>query len=319
LLLGSTIVGLVWSRRITQSLARLTDATRVIGQGNFGVEVDLKSRDEMGELAASFNRMASELRQREDALRNAQAQLIQSEKMAAFGQLGAGIAHEIKNPLAGIQGIVQLTAQGLAPEDPMAEPLAIIKQETLRCRAIIDKLLKFARQDPVSVEPVEVGRVVEDAAAIMRHQMSLHQVTLRTRVAPDLPRIHGSANQLQQVLMNLMLNAQQALEGGAGTVEVEVDPAGDAVEIRVADDGPGIPAEIRDRVFEPFFTTKPTGKGTGLGLSVSFGIIREHRGTIAVESEPGRGTTFVIRLPIVPPDAADASEGAVPAAERPAA
>ncbi len=321
LLFGATVVGLVWSSRITQSIARLTDATRVIGQGDFGVHVDLKSRDEMGQLADSFNRMASELRQREEALKRAQAQLIHSEKMAAFGQLGAGIAHEIKNPLAGIQGIVQLTARGLEPDDPMAEPLATIEKETRRCRAIIDNLLKFARQDHVSMGPVEVGPVVEDATAIMRHQMALNQVALRVSVAPDLPRILGNANQLQQVVMNLMLNAQQALEGRTGAVEVNVARAGDeAIEIRVRDDGPGIPEEIRSRIFEPFFTTKPTGQGTGLGLSVSFGIVREHRGMIAVESEPEKGSTFVIRLPALPPgqDSAAGTE-AGPIAERPAA
>ena len=306
LLLGATVAGLVWSRRITLSIARLADATRDIGRGDFGVQVGVGSRDEMGQLADSFNRMTSELRRREAALHEAQAQLIQSEKLAAFGQLGAGIAHEIKNPLAGIQGIVQLTARGLEAGHPMAEPLSIIEKETRRCRAIIDNLLKFARQDRIALEPMRVETVVGDAAAIMRHQMSLHHVELRTRIEPDLPPIRGSANQLQQVLMNPMLNAQQAVEGRGGVVEVEAERAGDdAVVIRVRDDGPGIPPEIRSRIFEPFFTTKPTGKGTGLGLSVSFGIIREHFGSIDVESEIGKGTTFVIRLPFVIEEPAD--------------
>jgi signal transduction histidine kinase len=299
LLLGATVAGLVWSSRITASIARLADATRVIATGQFGVQVRVDGRDEMGRLADSFNRMSSELARREQEVERAQGQLIHSEKMAAFGQLGAGIAHEVKNPLAGIQAIVQLTARGLDPSHPMAEPLATIEKEARRCRAIIDHLLKFARQERVAVEPMALGPTIEDAAAIMRHQMALHGVTLQTRVEPDLPLIRGSANQLQQVLMNLMLNAQQAMDGSGGSVEVDARRAGaDAVEVRVRDDGPGVPEEIRGRIFEPFVTTKPTGKGTGLGLSVSFGIIREHQGTIAVESEPGRGTTFVIRLPV---------------------
>jgi signal transduction histidine kinase len=299
LLLGATVAGLVWSSRITASIARLADATRVIATGQLGVQVRVDGRDEMGRLADSFNRMSSELARREQEVERAQGQLIHSEKMAAFGQLGAGIAHEVKNPLAGIQAIVQLTARGLDPAHPMAEPLATIEKEARRCRAIIDHLLKFARQERVAVEPMALGPTIEDAAAIMRHQMALNGVTLQTRVEPDLPLIRGSANQLQQVLMNLMLNAQQAMDGSGGSVEVDARRAGpDAVEVRVRDDGPGVPEEIRGRIFEPFFTTKPAGKGTGLGLSVSFGIIREHQGTIAVESEPGRGTTFVIRLPI---------------------
>jgi signal transduction histidine kinase len=313
LLLGSTVAGLVWSSRITRSIGRLADATRAIAQGDFGVQVSVDSRDEMGQLAGSFNRMTSELARRESELERAQAQLIHSEKMAAFGQLGAGIAHEVKNPLAGIQGIVQLSARGLDPAHPLAEPLAIIEKEVRRCGTIIDNLLRFARQHRLALEPMALEPMVEDAAAIMRHQMSLHGVTLSTQVEPGLPQIRGSANQLQQVLMNLMLNAQQAMEGRGGVVEVEVRRAGeDAVEIRVHDNGPGIPKEIRERIFEPFFTTKPTGQGTGLGLSVSFGIIREHHGTIAAESEPGRGTTFVIRLPL--PGAARPEGGDVGAA-----
>ncbi len=310
LLLVATVAGLVWSGRITRSIARLAEATQVIAEGRFGVQVAVPGRDELGRLAESFNRMSSELARRELELAQAQAQLIQSEKLAAFGQLGAGIAHEVKNPLAGIQGIAQLSLRGLDPSHPLAEPLATVEKEARRCRQIIDHLLKFARQERIALEPVDVRALVDDAAAIMRHQMALHGVQLGTEVESGLPPIRGSANQLQQVLMNLMLNAQQALQDRGGNVQIEAGRADpDGVRILVRDDGPGIPQEIRARIFEPFFTTKPKGQGTGLGLSVSFGILREHGGSIAVESEPGHGTTFTIWLPIATGEAGAGGTG----------
>ncbi len=313
LLLAAAVASMWWSGRVTRSLARLAKATQGIGRGDFQTRVDVRGHDEMGQLAESFNQMAGELHTREQALRQAQMALIQSEKMAAFGQLGAGIAHEVKNPLAGIQGIVQLAARGVKPDEPMHQTLAIIEKETKRCRAIIDNLLKFARQEKLEPEPMDVATVVTDTAAILRHQMSLHRVELRTTLEDGLPQIRGSANQLQQVLMNLMLNAEQAIEesGKGGLVEVSAVRAGEShVELRVRDDGPGIPKHVVPRVFEPFFTTKPTGKGTGLGLSVTFGIVRDHGGTIRVDSEEGQGTTFVIALPV---------PGAAPAADAPPA
>lgn len=303
LLAVAAVVSLWWSGRITRSMGRLASAAEVIGRGDFNAHVEVSGNDEMGQLAESFNRMAGELQRRDQALKQAQMALIQSEKMAAFGQLGAGIAHEVKNPLAGIQGLVQLTARSLHPDEPMGRTLAMIEKETKRCRSIIDNLLKFARQEQIEPEPLELAGVIQDTAAILRHQMGLHQVELRTHVEEGLPLVQGSANQLQQVLMNLLLNAEQAIEesGRGGVVEVSARRAGsDRVELAVRDDGPGMPESVAARVFEPFFTTKPTGKGTGLGLSVTFGIVRDHGGTIRVDSREGQGTTFVIALPVSP-------------------
>ncbi len=310
LLAAIAVASIAWSSALTRSLGSLARAAQEIGRGRFDAQVTVRTRDELGQLADSFNQMAAELRAREDALRHAQAQLIQSEKMAAFGQLGAGIAHEIKNPLAGVLGLVQLTSRTLPNEDPNKAALATIEKETKRCRTIIDHLLRFARPEKVAREPVALSAVVADAVALTRHTMSTHGIELRIDVPETLPKIHASANQIQQVLMNLVMNAEQAMEErGRGVVNVAATRGADNfVEIRVSDDGPGIPKPTMERIFEPFFTTKPAGKGTGLGLSVSFGIIRDHGGTIRVESEPGRGATFVIRLPIDPPkdDAAGA-------------
>jgi len=298
LLVAAAVASLIWATQMTRSLGQLTRAAQAIGQGNFDVQVAVPSRDEMGQLAGSFNQMASELHGRERALKEAQTQLIQSEKMAAFGQLGAGIAHEVKNPLAGIQGMIQLTSRSLSADNPLHETFAILEKETKRCRAIIDSLLKFARQENLAPEPIALEDVVADTKAILHHELSLHKIVLETVIPPNLPLIQGSANQIQQVLMNLLLNAEQAMDPrGHGTVEVKAAQRDDGfIELYVQDDGPGIPQAVQGRIFEPFFTTKPPGKGTGLGLAVTFGIMRAHGGAIRVESEEGRGTTFILRF-----------------------
>jgi signal transduction histidine kinase len=302
LLLFSAVLGVFTSRQITRHLEELSRSAREVGHGRFDIKVEVDSRDEIGELASSFNEMASELNAREKALLAAQAQLIQSEKLAAFGQLGAGIAHEVKNPLAGILGYVQLSLRKVEPESPIHNNLKVIEKETRRCKTIIDNLLKFARQEKVAHEPIEVNRVAEDTAALVDHQLGMHQVRLEKALAESLPRVLGNANQLQQVLLNIILNAEQAMEGKPGTIRIETAGQEDGrVEIRVRDTGPGIPKEIQARLFEPFFTTKPAGKGTGLGLSVTYGIVKDHKGEILVESEPGQGATFIIRLPAVQP------------------
>jgi len=301
LLLAAAFAAQIWSRRITRPVERLSDATREIARGRFDIQVTVKSHDEIGMLAASFNRMGSELKYREQALQEAQVQLIQSEKLAAVGQLGAGIAHEVKNPLAGILGCAQLSLRDAPAGTLLQKNLVLIEKETNRCKTIIENLLKFARQEKPVLEPADLNRIVDDAIGIVRHQLELQQVKIDSDLAPDLPEIRGSANQLQQVLMNLMINAQDAMGGAPGRVTVRtrlVRP--DRIEIRVTDTGPGIPKENLLRIFEPFFTTKPAGKGTGLGLAVSYGIIKDHGGEIRPESEPGQGATFVITLPVPP-------------------
>jgi len=298
LLVAAALLALIWSRRLTQPIERLSGAAKEVGKGRFDIQVESSTKDEIGDLAESFNRMASELTARERALLEAQAQLIQSEKLAAFGQLGAGIAHEVKNPLAGILGYTQLSLRKIDPDNPLRGNLQIIEKETKRCKSIIENLLRFARQEKVAFQGVAVNQVVEDTAALLDHQLGIHQVRLGKELAPGLPPVHGNANQLQQVLMNLLINAQQAMEGRPGQVTMTTGLSRSGkVEIRVSDTGPGIPEEIRHRLFDPFFTTKPAGKGTGLGLSVTYGIIKDHKGEIRVESEPGEGAIFIIALP----------------------
>jgi len=297
LLLLCSVGGLIWAAQITRPVERLSLATRDIAAGNFDVAIAVESADEIGALAGSFNQMASELRVRDRALAEAQVQLVQSEKMAAFGQLGAGIAHEVKNPLAGVLGCAELALMDVPEGSIVHENLRLIEKESRRCKEIIENLLRFARQERVEQKPTDINAVVHDAIAIVQHQFVLHQVALQSELAADLPRVVANGNQMQQVLMNLLINAQQALAGEPGVVRIATQRAGDRVRITVRDNGPGIPEKVRNRIFEPFFTTKPTGQGTGLGLSVSFGIVQEHRGEISVESAPGQGATFCITLP----------------------
>jgi signal transduction histidine kinase len=262
-------------------------------------------------LSTSFNQMAGELRGRLEELRGAQAALVQSEKLSAFGQLSAGIAHEVKNPLAGILGHAQLCLRKLSEDDPMHNHLNIIQHETKRCTEIISNLMKFARQEKVEYEPTDLNDVIKHGMAIVDHQLSLNQVKIQMNLADNLPEINGNPNQLQQVLMNFAINAQQALDGKPGVVRLTTSKTDDGDVLLVfADNGPGIPENIRHKIFEPFFTTKPAGKGTGLGLSVTYGIIKDHNGEITIESELGTGTAFVMKFPGIVDDIVMASSAA---------
>ncbi len=293
LLLFAAIVSMIWARRLTRPVELLSQATREVAQGRFDVRLTPGSRDEIGALAGSFNQMAKDLK-------DAQGQIVQSAKLAAFGQLGAGIAHEVKNPLAGILGCAQLCLRKAEPGTRMHSNLTLIERETKRCETIIKSLLKFARQEEVTnFETMSINQAVEDALAIVRHQMEISNVHLESDLTEGLPAITGNPNQLQQVFMNLIMNAQQAMEGRPGEIVIRTSQISDEeLQIRVRDNGPGIPEEILNKVFEPFFTTKPSGIGTGLGLSVSFGIVQDHGGTIDVWSEVGEGTEFFITLPV---------------------
>jgi len=300
LLIISALLGILWSKRFTKPIERLSAAAKVVGKGDFDINVESSnSRDEIGELADSFNKMAYELDTRAKALHEAQSALIQSEKLAAFGQLGAGIAHEVKNPLAGILGFAQLSLRKVEKDNPLHKNLLTIEKETKRCKAIIDNLLKFARQEKVAFDLTNINDVVEESIAIMDHQLGIHKVKVEKELAVDLPQIMSNGNQIQQILMNFMLNSEQAMNGEPGLITFTTHLLNEStLELRIQDNGPGIPEDIQAKIFDPFFTTKPAGKGTGLGLSVSYGIIKDHKGDIRVESAPGEGTTFVITFPI---------------------
>jgi len=298
LILAGAVVALLISHRLTKPLEQLALGAERIGQGDFDTRVHAESSDEIGALAVAFNRMAVGVQEREHALIQAQRALVQSEKMAAFGQLGAGIAHEVNNPLAGILGHAQLAIRRLGPENPAKASLDLIAQETGRCIDIIKNLMRFARQDAPQFQPVNANEAVCAALSIVDHQLSLHGIRIVRELGAGLPQVNGDINQLQQVLVNLAINAQQAMAGQRGELSVRTRAVGGQVLIELQDTGPGISPELQKKIFEPFFTTKAAGQGTGLGLSVSYGIIESHGGRIEVHSSLGSGATFVISLPV---------------------
>ena len=224
----------------------------------------------------------------------------QSEKLAALGTLAAGIAHELNNPIGVISSrieIMLLDAQSNALPDGVSDDLGVLHRHAQRVARIAQGLLSFARQAPIERGRVDLNALVEDTLLLLEGSVSKREIAIRRTLAPGLPAVWGDANALQQVLLNLLTNARDALEdGGEIVVQTEV-PAGqpDMARLVVRDSGPGIAPDVVGRIFDPFFTTK--AGGTGLGLSISYGIVREHRGSLDVESRPGEGTTFVVTLP----------------------
>ena len=291
----------LFASSLTKSLVALTRATEQIGQGQFGVQVEVAGGGEIAALAARFRRMTEELSTRETALRDANQRLMESEKMSALGQLGAGIAHEVKNPLTSIRGYAQMGQRKIPHDHPLGEYFRTIEKETDRSLEILKNLLKFARQETAEMSVIDLNAVVADTVKLVSHQLMMKEVRLETRLCEQWLQVNGNANQIEQVLLNLFINAGDAMEGkGGGTITVTTDvPDGRNARILVADTGGGIPPEVVSKIFDPFFTTKPVGKGTGLGLSVSYGIVKEHKGEISVQSKVGEGTTFTIRIPIV--------------------
>jgi signal transduction histidine kinase len=298
LMLVAALFGVIVSRRITRPLERLSNAVRKIAKGDFDVNVAISSGDEIGELSTSFNDMAGELKERESSLKKAQHALVQSEKMAAVGTLSAGLAHEVKNPLSAVLGYAQLSKRKLEQPEALKQHLDTIETETRRCNEIIGNLMQFSRLEKGEYSEISVNEVVQKSIAIVDHQLSLKDVRIDSELAADIPSISGNANQLQQVLMNLMINAQQAIgeEGGRVNLATFIDE--DSVYIAVSDSGPGIDEDVAAKVFEPFYTTKPAGQGTGLGLSVTYGIIQDHGGDISVKRAENGGAKFVVKLPL---------------------
>jgi len=231
--------------------------------------------------------------------RRLQEQLIQSEKMSAIGQLLAGVAHDLNNPLASVVGFSDyLNEAGNIPET-LREPLAVIQQEAERAANIVKNLLTFARRQEGERVVTAIRPILNRTLALLRSQLMAHRIETAVLIEPDVPDVEVDPNQMQQVFVNLLNNAAQAIAttGEPGHITVTARRWLDGLAVLVSDDGPGIPADVRDRIFEPFFTTKPEGRGTGLGLSICQGIVREHGGRITVENAPGQGTTFSVELP----------------------
>jgi hypothetical protein len=224
-------------------------------------------------------------------------QLQISEKMASIGLLAAGVAHEVNTPLTGISSFTQMLLEGAKPGDPSTEVLEKIERQTFRAAKIVNGLLNLARPAQVDSGPCDINAVVNDVLSLLEHQFRNGSIQVRKELAAVSPEVQGIEHKLQQVFLNLFLNARDAMpKGGWLTIVTRADR--DAAIVEVADTGSGIPAEQLSRIYDPFFTTKDIGKGTGLGLSITYGIVQEHGGSITCDSQVGQGTRFSIRLPL---------------------
>jgi hypothetical protein len=211
--------------------------------------------------------------------------------------LAAGVAHEVNTPLAVISTYAQMLAKQVTEDDQKSKLLEKIAKQTFRASEIVNSLLNFSRTSKSDHEDVDLNRVISDTISLVGHQLQKAGVAAKLELAAGLPMITGNPNKLQQVFLNLVLNARDAMEGG-GTLTVRTSAEGEKVRVEVADTGQGIAPEHLARIYDPFFTTKQTRKGTGLGLSVTYGIVQEHGGSIEVESEPGAGTLFHLEFPL---------------------
>ena len=330
ILIAALSVGFFVHRLVYVPLRDLETGAKRLSSGDMGQMIPVRSDDEFGQLAATFNSMTVALRKSEEELREwghtleqkvekrtqelriAEAETARSEKLASVGLLAAGIAHELNNPLTGVLTFTTLLRKKLPDGNPDAEDLDLVIRETKRCAAIIRRLLDFAREKTPEKKFANLNQVIEDTARIIERPASFRDIEIAMDLDPELPQVWVDADLIKQVIMNMLVNAQHAIEHeGSITVRTRRCPQPRSpeqgmepvpmVEIAVIDTGCGIPEKNLKRIFDPFFTSKEVGKGTGLGLSVSHGIVKAHGGVIEVESLVGRGSTFRIYLPVEPP------------------
>ncbi len=304
------------TRSMILPLEEIARASNRIAAGDLDQSVSVSSRDEIGILANSFNKMLASIKtmkleleewgrtleekvnKRTEELVAVQTQMAQSEKLASIGRLAAGVAHEINNPLGGILTFSMLALEDCDADHPMKQSLEVIVKQTLRCRETVKGLLDFARQTNSAPSLTEVNSVIDKTLLLLENQASFQNIRTVRRFAPSLPPVLIDAGQLQQVVINIFINAADAMEeSGVLTIETSRVEKTSEILIGISDTGKGIPDDILPLIFEPFFTTKKVGKGTGLGLSIVHGIVARAGGKIEVASST-KGTTFTIRLPI---------------------
>ena len=314
----------------------LEHGTEHLGNGNLGYQIEVHSEDEIGQLARSFNDMSRRLEsehnqnlawthtleervdQKTRELTRAHDHALQTEKMASIGKMAAVLAHEVNNPLSGILTYAKLLRKWIDREDggqsrrgEICDSLDLIASESRRCGDLVKNLLTFSRTTPMNLQPTDINHVIDQSLRLVQHQLDLGGIQVQSQFEADLPLVRCDAAQMEQVLLALVMNAIDAMPQG-GNLWIISSSIDHDVQIIVRDDGSGIPAEILPRIFEPFLTTKETGRGVGLGLAISHSILERHNGTIEVQSEAGRGTTFTVTLPV---DAETKSIEAPPAAE----
>ena len=294
------VVIVVLASTIQRPMIELQEQMERVGEGSLDVSVEFARRnDEIGDLGRNFNRMVQQLRESRDEIeRLHRTQMSRAEHLATMGELAAGLAHEIRNPLAGIAGVIEIVGRDLPATSPAKAVVKEVRQEIAQINRILTDLLETARPRAPEMRWSDLNTTVEHAVMLARQQVLSKPIKIEFTPAPDLSEVEHDSDQIHQVLLNLLLNAEQAIEG-SGTVRVAVVEQDDMAVVTVSDTGHGILAEHLPNIFRPFYTTK--GNGTGLGLSLARRIIEEHHGRIEVSSAPGKGTTFTVTLPVRQP------------------
>jgi two-component system NtrC family sensor kinase len=323
LIIGIVSAGFI-NRVVRRPVRKLIEGTKQVSNGNLEFRISTDSKDELGELASSFNKMSTDLKQayseikrwsetleekvkqKTEELRKVQNHILLMEKMASLGQLSATVAHELNNPLEGVLTYTKLLKKKLenrslsdAELEEMIGELTFVADETMRCGNIVKNLLLFSKTESAGFKPENINAILEKCIRLVEHHLEMHNIVLKKEFSQELPLILCDASQLQQAFLAITMNAVEAMPGGGTlTVRTTQRPSEEAVEIAMMDTGSGIPPDILPRIFEPFFTRKSEGKGVGLGLSIAYGIVKRHDGRISVDSEINRGTVFNIVLPI---------------------
>lgn len=297
---------LLGNLHFARPLAALEEAMRGIREGELSVTLDNPRNDEIGLLAKEFNRMAARLRETQsllaseaEARRTLEQALQHADKLAAVGQLAAGLAHEIGSPLLVLSGRARALLERSDQPEEVRRNAELLVTQTKRITRIVEQLLHVGRRRAGSPGPSDVADAARTVASLLQIEARRHGVDIDLEVSPQAPPARATDDHLQQIALNLMKNALQATPRG-GRITVRVEPAGARVRLEVRDTGPGIPDEVAEGLFSPFFTTRSTDGGTGLGLAVVRGLVEEHRGTVRVESEPGQGSRFIVELPAEP-------------------
>jgi len=320
-LLLIAVLGVVLSRGLTGPMEKLSRAVAQLGDGRYDVDLDIERGDEIGRFADAFRRMAGDLRRRDDEirrwnaelqarvdqgtreLRTAQDQILRTRRLAALGSLGAGIAHELNNPLTAVTGLLTLLRLDLQPDSPQAATIQQALDQSFRMAKIVSELRAFAEQERGEGLTFPLDRPVRAALDHYAGQLARQNIRVVTDLAASSRQTQGDLARIQRAVANVVENAIQAMPQG-GELKVELtDVGGEALKLSISDTGEGIPAALRERIFDPFFTTKKSGAGVGMGLSVSHSIVEAHHGRIVVESEEGKGATFTIFLPAAAPAA----------------
>ncbi len=300
--LAAAVIGWKLANSISRPIGNLASASVAISRGEFSQVLHVESADEIGSLTQTFNTMAQSLEERDEELKKAtRLQLTRSERLASIGRLAAGVAHEISNPLTGALTFAHMLLRNAPENSQEKEDIQTIIDATTRCKEIVRGLLNFSRQSEPEKTLSDLNGLVREALNLIQNQARISRVQVAPEFDPHLPQLLIDANQIQDVVVNLIVNAIDAMpDGGRLTVRTR-SAAENAItwaELEISDTGCGIPEDDLERIFDPFFTTKQTGKGTGLGLAIAYGIVSEHGGHINVASKVNSGTTFTVRLPL---------------------